>query len=94
MHNWIHLFELGMCLCNKYSTVNNFNKPTCSLNIFETVVIICLLLIKINFSKMLTGTLSECQMVCIRSVGTQLGPNYLQMLSADKESVGNLGNNS
>ena len=27
--NWIHLFEFGMCLCNKYSTVNNFNKPTC-----------------------------------------------------------------
>ena len=42
---------------------------------------------------MLTGTLSECQMVCLRSVGTQLGPNYLQMLSADKERVGNLGNN-
>ena len=29
----------------------------------------------------------------IRSVGTVLGPNYLQMLSADKERVGNLGNN-
>ena len=29
----------------------------------------------------------------IRSVGTKLGPNYLQMLSADKERVGNLGNN-
>ena len=27
--NWIHLFEFGMRLCNKYSTVNNFNKPTC-----------------------------------------------------------------
>ena len=27
-----------------------------------------------------------------RSVGTELGPNYLQMLSADKERVGNLGN--
>ena len=27
-----------------------------------------------------------------RSVGTELGPNYLQMLSADKEIVGNLGN--
>ena len=26
------------------------------------------------------------------SVGTELGPNYLQMLSADKERVGNLGN--
>ena len=25
-----------------------------------------------------------------RSVGTELGPNYLQMLSADKERVGNL----
>ena len=37
-------------------------------------------------------------MVCIqirtdRSVGTELGPNYLQMLSADKERVGNLENN-
>ena len=29
----------------------------------------------------------------IRSVGTELGPNYLQMLSSDKERVGNLGNN-
>ena len=28
-----------------------------------------------------------------RSVGTELGPNYLQMLSADKERLGNLGNN-
>ena len=26
------------------------------------------------------------------SVGTELSPNYLQMLSADKERVGNLGN--
>ena len=29
VHNWIHLFEFGLCLCNKYSTVNNFNKRTC-----------------------------------------------------------------
>ena len=29
----------------------------------------------------------------IRSVGTELGPNYLQMLSVDKERMGNLGNN-
>ena len=28
-----------------------------------------------------------------RSVGTELGPNYLQMLSADKEKEENLGNN-
>ena len=28
-----------------------------------------------------------------RSVGTEPGPNYLQMLSADKEREGNLGNN-
>ena len=28
VHNWIYLFESGMRLCNKYSTVNNFNKPT------------------------------------------------------------------
>ena len=27
------------------------------------------------------------------SVGTELGPNYLQILSAEKERVGNLGNN-
>ena len=26
VHNWIHLFEFGMRLCNKYSTVNNFKK--------------------------------------------------------------------
>ena len=28
VHNWIHLFEFGMRLCYKYSTVNKFNKPT------------------------------------------------------------------
>ena len=28
-----------------------------------------------------------------RFVGTELGPNYLQMLSADKEIEDNLGNN-
>ena len=27
VHNWIHLFEFDVSLCNKYSTVNNFNKP-------------------------------------------------------------------
>ena len=31
VHNWIRLFKFGMCLCNKYLTVNNFNKPTCEL---------------------------------------------------------------
>ena len=33
VHNWIHLFEFGMRLCNKYtlSTVNDFNKHTCDL---------------------------------------------------------------
>ena len=25
VHNWIHLFEFGMRICNKYSTVNNFS---------------------------------------------------------------------
>ena len=35
-------------------------------------------------------------MVCIqirtdRSVGTEMGPNYMQMLSDDKERVGHLG---
>ena len=29
VHNWIHVFEFGMLLCNKYSTVHNFNKLTC-----------------------------------------------------------------
>ena len=33
VHNWIHLFEFGMRLCNKYCTVNNFNN-LCTLNIF------------------------------------------------------------
>ena len=28
VHNLIYLFEFGMRLCNKYSTVNNLNKPT------------------------------------------------------------------
>ena len=25
VHNWIHLFEFGMCLHSRYSTVNKFN---------------------------------------------------------------------
>ena len=29
VHNWIHLFEFGMRLCNKYSDENNFNKSAC-----------------------------------------------------------------
>ena len=29
VHNWIHVFEFGMRLCNKYSTLHNFNKLTC-----------------------------------------------------------------
>ena len=29
VHNWIYLFEFVMRLYNKYSAVNNFNKPTC-----------------------------------------------------------------
>ena len=29
VHNRIYLFEFGIRLCNKYSTVNNLNKPTC-----------------------------------------------------------------
>ena len=29
VHTWVHLFEFGMSLCNKYSPVNNFNKPSC-----------------------------------------------------------------
>ena len=33
VHNWIDLFEFGMRLCNKYSTVNNFNKPTCDFTL-------------------------------------------------------------
>ena len=28
VHNWIFFSEFDMRLCNKYSTVNNFNKPT------------------------------------------------------------------
>ena len=31
--NWIHLSEFGMRLCNKYSTLNNFNKPTCDFTL-------------------------------------------------------------
>ena len=27
-HNWIYLFEFGMRLSNKYSTMSNCNKPT------------------------------------------------------------------
>ena len=28
VHTMMHFFEFGMRLCNKYSTVNNFNKPS------------------------------------------------------------------
>ena len=31
VHTWIYLFEFGMPLCNNYSTVSNFNKPTCDI---------------------------------------------------------------
>ena len=70
----------------------------CTLNIFETIVIICWLLIKINFFKnsyrntvrVSNGLYPDQNR---RSVGTELSPNYLQMLSADKERVGNLENN-
>ena len=33
LHNWIHLFQFGMRLCNKYSTVNKFNKPACDFTL-------------------------------------------------------------
>ena len=66
----------------------------CTLTIFETFVIICWLLININFFKnsykntirVSNGLYPDQNR---RSVGTELGPNYLQMLSADKERVGN-----
>ena len=35
VHYWIHLFEFGIRLFNKYSTVNNFNKPT-SVALYHT----------------------------------------------------------
>ena len=65
---------------------------------FETFVIICWLLIKINFFKysyrntirVSNGLYPDQNR---RYVDTELGPNYLQMLSADKERVGNLGIN-
>ena len=65
---------------------------------FETYVIICWLLIKINFfKKSFSNTIRVSNGLYPdqnrRSVGTELGPNYLQMLSADKERVGYLGNN-
>ena len=69
----------------------------CTLNIFETFVIICRLLIKINFFKnSYRNTISVKGLYPDqnrRSVGTELGANYLQMLSADMERVGNIGNN-
>ena len=73
--------------------MNNFNKPTCTLNIFLDCCYHLLTFNQNELLKILTGTLSECERVCIRSVGTELGPNYMQMLSADKERVGNLENN-
>ena len=101
VHNWIHLFEFGMRLCNKYtrSNLNKFNQTTCDLLfarwiLFETFVIICWLLIKSDFFKnsyrntirVSNGLYSDQYR---RSVITELGT----MLSADKESVRNLGNN-
>ena len=60
----------------------------CKLNIFETFVIICWLLIKINFfQNSYMNTIGVSNGLYLdqnrRSVGTELGPNYLQMLSAD-----------
>ena len=73
-------------------------KTLCTLNILETFVIICWLLIKINiFKKNFRNTIRVSNGLYPdqnwRSVGIELGPNYLQILSADKERVGNLGNN-
>ena len=85
-----------------YSTMHYFNKPTCDLRFarwifFETFVIICWLLIKINIlKKSYRNTITVSNGLYpdqnLRSVGTKLGPNYLQMLSADKERAGNLVN--
>ena len=70
----------------------------CTLNIFRDLRYHLLTLIQINFFK---NSFRNTRRVSNglypdqnrRSVGTELGPNYLQMLSADKERVGNLGNN-
>ena len=65
---------------------------------FLRLVIICWLLIKINFfKKSYRNTIRVSNGLYPdqnrRYVGTELGLNYLQMLSADKKRVGNLGNN-
>ena len=85
VHNWIHLSEFGMRLCNKYSTVSNFNKPRYPgvvsyasglhvINSLHAEYVLRFLLSsarsdfksKLTFSKILTGSPSECQMVCIQ----------------------------
>ena len=85
-----------MRLCNKYSTVNNFNKPSynftlCMLN---NVLDFCYHLLtfnQINFLKksntirVPNGLYPDQNR---SSVGTELGLNYTQMLSADKKRVG------
>ena len=68
------------------------------LTLHAEYVIICWLLIKINFFKNSYRNTIRVSNILYpdqnrRSVGTELGPNYLQMISADKERVGNLGNN-
>ena len=81
-------------MCSEPLVMNLDIRVLCTLNIFLDF---SYHLLTLNFfSKIITGTLSECQMVCIqirtdRSVGTEMGPNYLQILSDDKERVGHLG---
>ena len=41
---------------------------------------------KLSFSKVLSGTLSECQTVWIHSVGPDLDPKCFQRLSTNRKS--------
>ena len=58
---------------------------------FHAFFVVCWLFLNKLFRKIISGTLSECQMVWIqirtgRSVGPDLGPNCLQRLSAEDKS--------
>ena len=96
VHNWIIWF--GMRLCNKYSTVNNFNKPACDYLfarwiIYLRLFIICWTFFKNSYRNTIRVSNALYPDQNRLYLGTELGPNYFQMLSADKERVGNLGNN-
>ena len=72
MHNWVCLFEFGMRLCVTKTAPKINSISIHVINSLHAVNFLRLLLSsadlksKLTFSEILTGTLSECEMVCIQ----------------------------